>query len=78
MSNLKEKLKLAMESGKAIAKNVSEGKDLKVSDQEFQNRMVICRACPLFKAKLEQCGECGCFLQVKARLNGMECPLKKW
>lgn len=78
MSSLKDKLKMAVESAKIIAENALEGKDLKVSEQEFNQRMAICQGCDRYKKETNQCNECGCFLAIKAKLTGMKCPLNKW
>lgn len=78
MSSLKEKLRLAKESARTIAKNVVTGEDLKVSEEEYQKRQAICNACPKHLPAMNQCGECFCMLSLKARLNGMKCPLGKW
>ncbi len=78
MSDLKTRLKLAVESAKTVAKNAATGEDLTVSNDEFERRMSICRGCPYFKPQFSICGSCGCGLELKARLNGMKCPLAKW
>lgn len=78
MSDLAKKIKLALESAKAISKNIASGADLRVTDKVFNARMDVCRACPKFNANMARCDECGCFLQVKAKLAGMLCPLDSW
>jgi hypothetical protein len=59
----------------------------KSSDKLFNKRMSICRSntCGVyqkpFKIKaLERCGDCGCFLNVKARMDEpfIACPKKLW
>ncbi len=53
----------------------------RVSDAEFQQRMGICRQCPMLVRRWfhsETCDECGCFIQQKARDNTQKCPLGKW
>jgi hypothetical protein len=78
--SLINKVKLALESAKSVAKNVAEGNDVTVSDEEKQRRLDTCKDCPSLKslAGQMQCGECGCFLKAKAGLNSMKCPLGKW
>lgn len=78
MTTFKQKLKLAKESAATIAKNVADGKDLKVSEEEYNRRQSICNNCECHVPKTNQCGDCGCFLSAKARLNGMKCPRNKW
>ncbi len=52
------------------------------SEEEYKKRLEICRGCEWLKqiplVHTEQCGKCGCFLVVKARLAGAQCPLGKW
>lgn len=78
--NLLNKVKLAIDSASLIAKNAVNGDELTVSDEEKEKRLVHCKACPSLKylADQMQCGECGCFLKLKAGLNSMKCPLNKW
>lgn len=78
MANLKDKLKLAAESAKAIASNLVQGKDLIVSEKVFKDRMLTCQGCPKYNKLLNQCEECGCFLALKGRLANLKCPLGKW
>jgi tRNA(Ile2) C34 agmatinyltransferase TiaS len=78
MSSFKDKLKLAMESAKTIAKNAIEGNDLTVPNEVYLERLSICNGCEKHVKATNQCGECGCFLSVKGKLAGMKCPLNKW
>ena len=59
----------------------------KASDKKFNNRMSMCRKniCksykkPLGLKSLEKCGACGCFLNVKARVDEfyIDCPKGLW
>lgn len=77
-TSLKDKLRLAAQSAATVAGRLANGEDLTVSSDVFDARMQVCKACPSFKRDTEQCGECLCFLQAKARLAGMKCPLGKW
>ena len=64
------------------------GKGIKKSSQDaFYSRNVICRKnyCgdykrPLGIKLLEKCGDCGCFLQAKNRIDEpyIECPKGFW
>ena len=47
----------------------------------FMRRMTVCRPCPAFLPKSligDRCAECGCFLNIKARIPGAKCPRGKW
>lgn len=56
----------------------TDGKDLMAGDDLFQERMNICIACDRYDQGPNRCKECGCYLDVKARLILDSCPLKKW
>lgn len=48
-----------------------------VASQEVQqHRMDTCRACDSFNGFT--CNECGCIMELKTRMNAVECPLGKW
>ena len=50
----------------------------KVADDELYNqRMEICRGCDRFENN-RFCKECGCFMDLKAKIEVAECPLDKW
>jgi heterodisulfide reductase subunit A-like polyferredoxin len=59
---------------------ISEGKELKVSDEEKEKRLAICNSCPHKEELIGQprCGACGCFLKLKASLATEKCPKDKW
>lgn len=75
-------VKMAGNAAKSLAKNIFsiiQGNDLRVTDETFEFRMSICKGntCGRYSDD-DQCSECGCFLNVKARLYAEECPLKFW
>lgn len=49
-----------------------------VSEDEAEERLMICKECPSFREKDKRCIECGCFMLIKVKLKGVECPLSKW
>jgi len=49
-----------------------------VDDEEFERRMDLCRACPLYDKKQNRCRKCGCRLKGKARFKAGKCPIQKW
>jgi len=49
-----------------------------VDDEEYERRMKICRACPLYDDKQNRCRKCGCKLKGKARFRAGKCPIQKW
>ena len=78
MSDLLKKLKYAADSAKSLAKDIAKGNELKVSDEVFHKRMGVCTQCPKHMKETNQCGECGCYLVLKARGASFKCPLGKW
>lgn len=61
--------------------------DILVPDAERKARLATCKQCKHYKPRLwgiipgerfARCGVCGCFLKVKASLQGVNCPLGKW
>jgi len=50
---------------------------LGIADQSLaQERLKICSKCPHYNGN--QCQKCGCFMFIKARMKGMECPIGLW
>jgi hypothetical protein len=43
-----------------------------------KDRMNICKACPELIALTTQCKKCGCFMEIKTKLEAAKCPLGKW
>jgi hypothetical protein len=41
-------------------------------------RMSICHECPELRKITNQCKKCGCFMNVKSKLNSAKCPIGKW
>ena len=49
-----------------------------VSEEEKERRLTLCRDCPHFRPKTTRCGQCGCFLNIKAKLAIVSCPIGQW
>ena len=47
-------------------------------EQVFNKRLNICSSCDKFSKLTHQCKECGCFMNLKAKLLHSKCPLDKW
>jgi hypothetical protein len=56
------------------------GKERFVSRLEYRERLEICKECEKVKYLFGRirCGVCGCFLEIKAAVPLMKCPLGKW
>jgi hypothetical protein len=50
----------------------------RVSDEEYDQRLDICKACPSFLHMTNQCKKCGCFMNFKAKYQISKCPIGKW
>jgi hypothetical protein len=51
----------------------------KRSPEDIKNeRLAICDTCEFFKHSTRQCRKCGCFMDLKSRLDKANCPMKKW
>ena len=48
------------------------------SEDLYEQRMKICRACAFFDQEQVRCRKCGCKLKGKARFEGAKCPIQKW
>lgn len=48
------------------------------SQQVYEDRLAICRACDYYFKPTGSCGICKCFMRIKCRLAPMECPKKFW
>lgn len=43
-----------------------------------QQRHDICKQCPFYRKKLDQCKKCGCIMDQKTKLADAFCPVHKW
>ena len=50
----------------------------KLSKEETNKRLDICLNCDRLIKLTRQCKECGCFMDMKARLPHASCPIGKW
>lgn len=48
-----------------------------VSEEEHAKRMAYCNDCDHLTDK-RRCTKCGCFMELKSKLDGMTCPIGKW
>lgn len=49
-----------------------------VDNETQEKRLEICRGCEFFLAKESRCSKCGCFMQLKSKLESGSCPEGKW
>jgi hypothetical protein len=61
-----------------VAKAVMGGERIIVSQAEIERRLSICAKCEFFEAAPMKCRKCGCYLNLKTRLETEHCPIAKW
>lgn len=49
-----------------------------VSEEEVSRRLSICHECEHFRHSDSRCPKCGCWMNFKATLRSMQCPVGKW
>lgn len=42
------------------------------------DRLVICNTCEHYDKTSKKCKKCGCFMEYKAMLPYVDCPMGKW
>ncbi len=50
----------------------------KVSEDESNRRLDICKQCPELIQVTNQCKKCGCIMPIKVKLKEAVCPIGKW
>ena len=78
MPSLFQMAKNLVNSGKDIVEGAMSGEGLLVPEETHNERMEICKSCPLFVHESSRCLECGCFMHTKAMFKKTYCPLHKW
>lgn len=61
-----------------LAKATMKGEKVRASQSEIDRRMAICKTCEHFVDNPMKCRKCGCFLNLKTRLETEHCPIGKW
>jgi hypothetical protein len=51
-------------------------KNAEASVSDF--RLTICQGCPEFVKLTKQFKKCGCFMELKTKLELAKCPIGKW
>lgn len=75
---------LAKNLGKAVisvAKTAVTTGEIRVSAEEQNRRMEMCKACKTwYREQSQRCShpDCGCYMRVKTWLVAQHCPVKKW
>ena len=53
-------------------------KNKRVLEDIYKERMDICNKCDYFINMTKQCKKCGCFMEIKTRIDNAYCPIGKW
>lgn len=52
--------------------------DKRTSENIHNNRMDICNKCEYLINMTKQCKKCGCFMEIKTKIDNAYCPIGKW
>ena len=44
----------------------------------YDARMSLCLSCPELIKITSQCKKCGCFMNLKTKIEAAKCPIGKW
>ena len=58
--------------------SVAAGNPLRLTEQEANIRLEICKGCEFFNSAQQRCNKCGCFMAIKTYLKAEKCPIGKW
>lgn len=47
-------------------------------DEVAEERFAMCKGCEHFIKLSKQCKKCGCFMNLKTKLEEATCPIGKW
>ena len=60
-----------------LAEHIKNGAQV-VSENQYEERLQECDACPHLLNKTMQCGLCGCYVEHKAKWQTSNCPDNRW
>jgi hypothetical protein len=72
---------MARNLGRSVVSNavsVAQGNNLRLTPEEANRRLSICKKCEFFEALSQRCSKCGCFMAVKSYLKAEKCPVGRW
>ena len=52
--------------------------NIRVPEEERNQRLEICNGCEYFKESIKMCSQCGCHIPSKSIFYFSECPQDKW
>jgi hypothetical protein len=60
------------------AKQAATGQGVRVTKEEAERRLAICKTCQFFRLHDQRCSKCGCYMAVKTYLKAEKCPVGLW
>lgn len=61
-----------------VVKDELRGTADKLTKEEQQKRLDVCKSCEFLTKLTQQCSKCGCFVAMKTKYRSSECDAKKW
>jgi len=58
--------------------SVASGNALKLTEQDANARLEVCKKCEFFNSIQQRCNKCGCFMAIKTYLKAEKCPIGRW
>ena len=90
MTDNKEEFPSLPEQGKNIAKftfevvknviDISPRNETKliIPEEEWKERLDVCKKCDYYSVRQNRCRQCGCYLGTKVKFGASTCPIGKW
>ncbi len=81
MANKLKKIKEVIETNKESSvspMDILNPNTVWVNESVSSARYAICKACPELIKLTKQCSKCGCFMNIKTRMEKADCPMRKW
>jgi len=73
-----DKLKNKVQSIQNSIDEFGQTTGLKLSEEQRNQRLDICKTCQYFFKPTTTCMKCGCFMAVKTYIPRVSCPVGKW
>lgn len=66
------------DNGEVEFKDLFDPRQKRVSGDQVEERLAICKECIFLDKRLMKCKRCGCFMKLKSTLHQASCPEGKW
>ena len=51
---------------------------LLLPEEEWKERLDVCKKCDYYSVRQNRCRQCGCYLGTKVKFGASTCPIGKW